>query len=84
MPRLASPAIDDGTYWGLSVGVPGEACSSTSDNLGNHRFYGASSGITTTGNALTCEEFTDPLNTRDWGILRQTADYYAIRVLANQ
>lgn len=79
----ALEAVDDGTYWGLIVQVPGEACSALSENVGKHRFYGSSGGITTTSNALSCDEFDERFNSRDHGVLNQLADYYAIKVLAN-
>lgn len=76
-------AVDDGTYWGLHVQVSGEGCSSVMDNVGDHRFYGSSSGLSVTTDALSCEEFDAPFNSRDSGSLRQLADQYAARVLAN-
>ena len=75
-------AVDDGTYWGLVVQVPGEACSSTSENVGSHRFYGGSAGITTAGNVMRGKS-TTRTTLENWGILVQIADIFAIRVLAN-
>ncbi|MFV8749621.1 trypsin-like serine protease [Nannocystaceae bacterium ST9] len=75
-------AIDDGTYWGLNVQVPGESCSAN-PNVGLHRFYGSVTSISSTTDVVNCDEFSDPFNSRDYGVLAQLADYYAIRVLTD-
>jgi hypothetical protein len=76
-------AVDDGSYWGLVVQVPGEACLTGTNNVGLHRFYGSSTGISMSSNGLSCEEFSEPFNSRDGGVLFQLSDNFAIRVLQN-
>lgn len=54
--RLARARLDDDAYDDLLVAVPGDACAG-SVGIGLHQFYGSSTGITVTDNAIACDTF---------------------------
>lgn len=54
--RLRVVSADDDIYHDLHVTVPGDACS-TDVGVGRHLFYGSSSGITVSENAIDCDFF---------------------------
>ncbi|MFO0631762.1 MAG: hypothetical protein U0168_02825 [Nannocystaceae bacterium] len=54
--RLAAARLNGDAYYDLMVTVPGDACGSAPGS-GRHIFYGASTGISITGNALDCDTY---------------------------
>lgn len=54
--RLAVVDADNNAYDDLFVTVPGDACSGSAGS-GRHTFYGSSSGIAVSGNAIQCDTY---------------------------
>lgn len=54
--RLTAARADSDTYDDLVVTVPGDECSADASS-GQHTFHGSATGITDTGNALSCNTF---------------------------
>lgn len=54
--RVAAARVNGDKYDDLFVAVPGDACTS-SVGTGRHQFLGSATGITSAGNALSCDTY---------------------------